>query len=166
MADTAAQPAAGVNSSGSSDDTPHNHLGTNVPTGSLDHDPEKTPHDEKETHGGIEQKKEAEGTPIDDDEDEDIDALIDDLESQDGHAEEEEEETQAPGSAARPVPEELLQTDTRHGLTSDEVDRRRKKFGLNQMKATKIILDTQCVIQLANNLIVHAKIKFVKLDVH
>ena len=33
----------------------------------------------------------------DDDEDEDIDALIEDLESQDGHQEEEEEDTSTPG---------------------------------------------------------------------
>lgn len=36
--------------------------------------------------------------------------------------------------AARVVPEELLQTDTRIGLTSSEVLSRRKKYGLNQMK--------------------------------
>lgn len=34
---------------------------------------------------------------LDDDEDEDIDALIEDLESQDGHQEEEEEEVSTPG---------------------------------------------------------------------
>jgi hypothetical protein len=71
----------------------------------------------------------------DDDEDEDIDALIEDLESQDGN-EIGEEETVEPGGA-RIVPEDLLQTDTRHGLTSAEVLNRRKKYGMNQMKEEK-----------------------------
>lgn len=67
------------------------------------------------------------------DEDEDIDALIEELESQDAAIDyEDEEEVQA--GAARVVPEELLQTDTRLGLTSNEVQSRRKKYGLNQMK--------------------------------
>jgi hypothetical protein len=62
----------------------------------------------------------AKKTEEDDDEDEDIDALIEDLESQDGaDAFEEEEETASPGTG-RTVPEELLQTDSRIGLTSDE----------------------------------------------
>lgn len=65
--------------------------------------------------------------------DEDIDALIEELESQDAAIDyEDEEEVQA--GAARNVPEELLQTDTRLGLTSAEVVNRRKKYGLNQMK--------------------------------
>ena len=45
---------------------------------------------------------------------------------------EEEEEVQPGGF--RVVPEELLQTDTRVGLTSEEVIQRRRKYGLNQMK--------------------------------
>jgi hypothetical protein len=48
----------------------------------------------------------------------------------------EEEEEVAPGGA-RVVPEEMLQTDTRVGLTSEEVLQRRRKFGLNQMKEEK-----------------------------
>lgn len=68
-------------------------------------------------------------------EDEDIDALIQDLESQDGHIDEEEEEGQ-PGMG-RSVPEELLQTDTRLGLTEADVIARRRKYGLNQMKEEK-----------------------------
>lgn len=53
-------------------------------------------------------------------EDEDIDALIEDLESQDGHGfDEEEEETNNPGTG-RVVPEDMLQTDTRVGLTESE----------------------------------------------
>lgn len=75
----------------------------------------------------------------DDDEDEDMDALIDELESQDGaeQLEEDEEEEAAAGGEAPPVPEELLQTDTRRGLTEAEVVLRRKKYGLNQMKEEK-----------------------------
>jgi len=69
-------------------------------------------------------------------EDEDIDALIDDLESHDGHDQFEEEEDVSPGGA-RVVPEDMLQTDTRVGLTSEEVLQRRRKYGLNQMKEEK-----------------------------
>lgn len=67
-----------------------------------------------------------------DDEDEDIDQLIEDLQS--NHAlDDESEDEQHAGGTARPVPEELLQTDPSYGLTSDEVLKRRKKYGLNQM---------------------------------
>ncbi|KND94112.1 Plasma membrane ATPase [Tolypocladium ophioglossoides CBS 100239] len=74
----------------------------------------------------------------DHDEDEDIDALIEDLESQDGHGglEEEEEEEGTPGGG-RVVPEDMLQTDSRVGLTESEVVARRRKYGLNQMKEEK-----------------------------
>ncbi len=74
----------------------------------------------------------------DEDEDEDIDALIEDLESEDGHAaidDEEEEGTAATGG--RVVPEDMLQTDSRVGLTEAEVTQRRRKYGLNQMKEEK-----------------------------
>ncbi|KAK9364173.1 hypothetical protein V1504DRAFT_13605 [Lipomyces starkeyi] len=67
--------------------------------------------------------------------DEDIDALIADLESEEGNPLDD-EEVEA-GQSARPVPEELLQTDPRYGLTTDEVTARRKKYGLNQMKEEK-----------------------------
>ena len=71
---------------------------------------------------------------LDDEEDEDIDQLIEDLESQDGeNADYEEEEAQQPGGA-RIIPEDLLQTDTRIGLTTAEVLIRRKKFGENKIK--------------------------------
>lgn len=73
------------------------------------------------------------GVPEDDEDDEDIDALIEDLQSQDGGMDFDEEEEVAAG-AARNVPEELLMTDPRHGLSSTEVLARRKKYGLNQMK--------------------------------
>lgn len=73
----------------------------------------------------------------DDEEDEDMDALIDELESQDGAEQLEEDEEEEAGGEAPPVPEELLQTDTRRGLTEAEVTQRRKKYGLNQMKEEK-----------------------------
>ncbi|KFY09521.1 hypothetical protein V492_05468 [Pseudogymnoascus sp. VKM F-4246] len=72
----------------------------------------------------------------DEEEDEDMDALIDELESQDGHAEEEEEEDDNPATG-RVIPEDQLQTDTRTGLTEQEVTVRRKKYGLNQMREEK-----------------------------
>ncbi|KAL7271424.1 plasma membrane H+-ATPase [Rhizina undulata] len=103
---------------------PDDHLRTEIPGGNFA--------DEKVE--AIPPKQE--GHPVDDD-DEDIDALIDDLESQDGHEELEEEEAAAPGTTARPVPEDLLQTDTRTGLTSAEVEQRRKRYGLNQMREEK-----------------------------
>lgn len=70
------------------------------------------------------------------DEDEDIDQLIEDLQSHHGIEDEDEDEGHATGTA-RPVPEELLQTDPSYGLTSDEVQKRRKKYGLNQMAEEK-----------------------------
>ncbi|CAO2648573.1 Nn.00g078400.m01.CDS01 [Neocucurbitaria sp. VM-36] len=77
------------------------------------------------------------GMEEDEEEDEDIDALIEELESQDGdNADYEEEEAQIAGGG-RLIPEELLQTDTRIGLTLAEVLLRRKKFGPNQMKEEK-----------------------------
>lgn len=130
---TSAHHAAEYSSSTSSDPIPPNHLGTDVPSGHFDesHDPEKIGHHEKIDAPADEKA----GVGPDEDEDENMDALIDDLESQDGQVEEEEEKTEA--GAARPVAEELLQTDTRFGLTEAEIASRRKKFGLNQMKEEK-----------------------------
>ncbi len=59
--------------------------------------------------------KEKKEVAADDDEEEDIDALIEDLESQDGPVADEDEEESSPGGG-RTVPEELLQTDTRIGM--------------------------------------------------
>ncbi|CAF9913594.1 MAG: plasma membrane H+-ATPase [Gomphillus americanus] len=103
-------------------------IDSNIESGHLEHNEKQTaPTNEKPT-----------APDGDDDEDEDMDALIDELESQDGaaQAEEDEEEAEA-GGEAPPVPEELLQTDTRTGLTEAEVQQRRKKYGLNQMKEEK-----------------------------
>lgn len=104
---------------------PPNHLGTNVPSGHLDEKKEYA-HEQPAAvppKAGLEE----------DEEDEDMDALIEELESEDAAIDYEEEEVAQPGGA-RVVPEELLQTDTRTGLTDAEVQARRKKFGLNQMK--------------------------------
>jgi len=101
------------------------HIRADIPSAQFDS--EKQPIDEKPA---------IEGIPLEED-DEDIDGLIQELESLDGHDEEFEESDAAPGSSARPVPEDLLQTDTRTGLTSAEVDQRRRKYGLNQMKEEK-----------------------------
>lgn len=103
--------------------TPPNHLGTDVPTSELN---------EKKDYGAPEKKAVVE----DEEEDEDMDALIEELESQDANIDDEEEE-EAVAGGARNVPEELLQTSTRDGLTSAEVLQRRKKFGMNQMKEEK-----------------------------
>ena len=132
MADVTGAHHPGEHSSSSSDGTPPNHLGTQVPGHNLDgnHDPEKSGlHD----HAAAKPAK-----PIDDDdeEDEDIDALIDDLESQDGGIAEEEEEEETAGGTP-PISEDFLQTSTRTGLTEAEVVQRRKKFGPNQMKEEK-----------------------------
>lgn len=114
--------------------TPTNHLGHNVPSGQLDgiHDQEKIGH-----HNGSQPLPIREKVPVEEEEDEDMDALIDDLESQDGHVEDAEEEEETVAGGPRPVSEEMLQTDTRIGLTEVEVAARRKKYGLNQMKEEK-----------------------------
>jgi H+-transporting ATPase len=77
----------------------------------------------------------AAAAPVDDDDEdiEDIDALIEDLESQDGHDLEDDEEDNATPGGGRVVPEDMLATDSRTGLTEAEVLVRRKKYGLNQM---------------------------------
>jgi H+-transporting ATPase len=123
MADsTAATGATGTHS-----EAP-NHLNTTIESGEFDN--EKVHHDDAAP--AATSKKAAE----EEEEDEDMDALIDELESQDGHQEEEEEENANPATG-RVVPEDMLQTDTRIGLTEQEVLARRKKYGLNQMKEEK-----------------------------
>lgn len=93
-------------------------------------------------HGGFDEKRvphtqpTKEVIPEDEEEDEDMDALIEDLESEDGHAQFEEEE-ETTGHGGRVIPEDMLQTDSRVGLTEAEVLARRKKYGLNQMKEDK-----------------------------
>lgn len=105
-----------------------NHLNTTIESGEFN---EKEHHDDAGPAATTKKPAEEE-----EEEDEDMDALIDELESQDGHAEEEEEEHENP-TQGRVVPEDQLQTDTRIGLTEAEVLLRRKKYGLNQMKEEK-----------------------------
>lgn len=109
-------------------------LDTNIESGGFD---EKRAHDAPVANEGAAApppKKAAE----EEEEDADIDALIEDLESEDGHHHNEvEEEEEAGPSRGRVVPEELLQTDSRLGLTEAEVQNRRKKYGYNRMKEEK-----------------------------
>lgn len=115
---------------------PPNHLGTAVPSGQFgggEHKDEVQQH--QQTAAAYDEKKGP--MPEDDEEDEDMDQLIADLESQDGHIDEIDEEDDDQPGGERPVPDELLQTDTRTGLTDAEVTTRRKKYGLNQMKEEK-----------------------------
>lgn len=105
-----------------------NHLNTTIESGTFDN--EKAHADDSAPPVNPEKSAEEE------EEDEDMDALIDELESQDGH-EEAEEEGQDNPATGRVVPEDMLQTDTRIGLTEQEVLNRRKKYGLNQMKEEK-----------------------------
>jgi H+-transporting ATPase len=126
--------------SSSSSETP-DHLRTTIPSGGLTHAPEThevhgDAHDgaSEDHHIGTSEKEKA-PAPAEEGDDEDIDALIAELESEDGDPEDEEEA--APGMSARPIPEELLNTDTRKGLTSQEVTERRRKYGLNQMAEEK-----------------------------
>ena len=123
MADT--HGATGTHSSKTSFDNT-NHLNTTIESGTFD---EKTGH-----HDDLVVTTKP---VIDEEEDEDMDALIDELESQDGHAEDEDEEGEVTPSSGRIVPEDMLQTDTRIGLTESEVHARRKKYGMNQMKEEK-----------------------------
>jgi H+-transporting ATPase len=117
--------------SSNSSSNPPNHLNTNIESG---HFNEKAAHRDRSP-----QKPSITDGVDDDDEDiQDMDALIDELESEDGHVGEEEEDEQVVGTTGgRIVPEDLLQTDTRIGLTDAEVHQRRKKWGWNQMKEEK-----------------------------
>lgn len=111
------------------------HLGVSVPSGNLD---EKKDYGPGTGSNGEEKLPPAKDGPPGgaEEEDEDIDALIEELESQDANIDPEDEETVQPGGA-RIVPEELLQTSTRTGLNATEVLTRRKRYGLNQMKEEK-----------------------------
>lgn len=61
----------------------------------------------------------------DEEEDEDMDQLIAELDSADGAEEEEEVAGSNADISAKPVPEDLLQTDTRTGLSDAEVVNRK-----------------------------------------
>lgn len=73
-------------------------------------------------------------------EDADMDALIDELESHDGGpgGDDFEEGQEDEAGNVRQVPEDMLQTSTVTGLTEDEVLARRRKYGLNAMKEERV----------------------------
>lgn len=134
MADPVAFHHGEHSSTTSSDVTPPNHLGTTVPTGQFDD------HHHSEKAGyyttAMAADPEKQDVVLKDDEDVDMDALIEDLESNNGDVIEEEGDVEAGGP--KPVPEELLQTELTIGLSEAEVIQRRKKYGLNQMKEEKV----------------------------
>lgn len=119
-------------SSASSGPKPIGHRGL-IPPGGTD--------DEKAIHNGHPVEVTGElrfaGRKIntDEDDEDDMDALIEELESLDPEADIEDDNNE-PGSG-QSVPEELLQTDTRMGLTEPEVIARRKKYGLNKIEEEK-----------------------------
>ncbi|KAJ3038183.1 plasma membrane H+-ATPase [Rhizophlyctis rosea] len=72
--------------------------------------------------------------------DEDIETLLRELEEEAGiqnHGVEAEDEDDAGPHHTIKIPDELLQTDPRMGLTSKEIDKRRSKYGLNQLAEHK-----------------------------
>ncbi|CAN3373981.1 hypothetical protein DIURU_005758 [Diutina rugosa] len=71
------------------------------------------------------------------DDDEDIDQLVADLQSNPGAALDDDEDDGPQQGSYVQVPEELLQTSPQTGLTDDEVQKRRKKYGWNQMAEEK-----------------------------
>ncbi|KAG0681354.1 plasma membrane H+-ATPase [Pichia californica] len=78
----------------------------------------------------------------DDDEEEDIDELVMELQSNhniggDDDEEDDDDEEVEHSSSYKEVPDEYLHTDPIVGLTSSEVTKRKKKFGLNQMAEEK-----------------------------
>ncbi|THC93571.1 hypothetical protein EYZ11_006964 [Aspergillus tanneri] len=79
----------------------------------------------------IEEEEEDEG-----DEDKNIDTLIDELQSLDGHSDTD-DPTLADACQAPSVSEEMLVTDNVTGLSESEVLQRRKRYGLNRMKEEK-----------------------------
>ncbi|GAV27646.1 plasma membrane ATPase [Pichia membranifaciens] len=102
---------------------------------------------EKEVHEPVEEK--APEVPVDgaaeeEDEDEDIDQLVMELQSNQNiggeegeEGDEDEEEEEHHSSSYKEVPDEYLHTDPVSGLTASEVSKRKKKFGLNQMAEEK-----------------------------
>ncbi|MCJ1382674.1 plasma membrane H+-ATPase [Xylographa soralifera] len=119
-------------STSSSDGKIPNHLGATLPPHHFDG------HNDSEKHElpAVAALKPHELPEDEEEEDEDIDALIDDLESQDGQEEELIEDEVGVGETP-PISEDFLNTSRRTGLTDAEVLVRRKKFGMNQMKEEK-----------------------------
>lgn len=112
-------------------------LDTNIESGRFDEKRAQQQQQQQQQYHSQQSHQPKKAANPDDDEDEDIDALIEDLESQDGHGEMEEEEEENNPGTGRVIPEDMLQTDSRVGLTESEVTSRRRKYGLNQMKEEK-----------------------------
>ncbi|CAN6638432.1 plasma membrane ATPase 1 [Trichomonascus vanleenenianus] len=113
---------------------PGNAPGTKLPAG----DPPEHGQNSNSSNSQDYEKKGAHGIPDGDESDEDdIDAFIEELQSEDGGDDDFFDEEAKSGTSARPVPETLLQTDINAGLTSEEVVQRRRKFGLNKMSEEK-----------------------------
>ena len=72
-------------------------------------------------------------TTVSNSSEDDIDALIDELQSDHDIGSDSEFEEDHATAGPRIVPEEMLQTDQEYGLTMNDVVQRRKKFGPNQM---------------------------------
>ncbi|ODV58479.1 plasma-membrane proton-efflux P-type ATPase [Ascoidea rubescens DSM 1968] len=91
----------------------------------------------------LKEKSLSPGFPYDYDQDEDflneeenLEELLDELESIDGKEDDDNEvvEDETLTRTSHPVPDELLQTNPLLGLSDDEILKRRKKYGLNQME--------------------------------
>ena len=67
----------------------------------------------------------------------DLDALIDELDDDEKQEDERPKENDQVLGAAKTAPEEMLQTNQYAGLTDAEVQERKKRYGLNEMKEEK-----------------------------
>lgn len=115
------------------------HLDSSIESGAFSHEKSGAFHEKSDTSNEKSSTTDQKTGPKpeqDDGDDMDMDALIDELESNDGHAEDEEQEDVTLGGA-RVVPEDQLMTNAAFGLTESEVHARRKKWGMNQMKEEK-----------------------------
>ncbi|RKF56940.1 Plasma membrane ATPase [Erysiphe neolycopersici] len=93
-------------------------------------------------HGRVDQesqeaKEESNSLQYVGDDEEDMDALINELDSDESGTEEELENNDNVPGISRTLPDDLLPTDPCTGLTEAEVVLRRKRYGLNQMKEEK-----------------------------
>ncbi|KAK4999438.1 plasma membrane H+-ATPase [Elasticomyces elasticus] len=115
-------------------DAPANHQGNGVLSGHFD---EKGDREHgNATSDGTPSNQDV-STPGEGEPDEDMDALIEELESLNGDEEPMNEDETASGAAARVIPEDMLQTSTQLGLSTQEYKLRKKKFGPNQLNEEK-----------------------------
>lgn len=80
--------------------------------------------------------------PTDEDDDEDaqeenMDALIDDLQTVDGDVDVDDDTAIDTGAITRRISDDMLQTDPEKGLSEIEAQHRRRKYGPNRMKEEK-----------------------------